>query len=42
MKEYGKKWSKIASVLGNRSEHTIKNRFNKLMTRLISRDEHLK
>jgi len=30
IKEFGKKWSKIAKVLGNRSEHIVKNRFNKI------------
>lgn len=35
IKEKGRKWSKIAKVFGNRTEHTIKNRYNQLSTKYV-------
>ena len=39
IQEMGKKWSKIARILGNRSEHTVKNRYNKIVLRRLSREK---
>ena len=41
IKEIGKKWSKIAKMMGNRSEHTVKNRYNKLVTRKLKKSHNV-
>ncbi len=40
--EYGKKWSKIAKILGNRTQHMIKNRFNSLINTMVKRSRYAK
>lgn len=33
--EKGKKWSKIAKIFGNRTEHSIKNRYHQIMSKYL-------